>query len=117
METLIADLRQAIRGLRQSPGFAAAAIGILALGLAANTAVFSVADTVLFRPLHYHSPQELVAINEVIPQLSQRYPRLPVNAKHFFEWQARCRSFTDLAILMNGSLNVTGKEGPPERLS
>jgi putative ABC transport system permease protein len=117
METLIADLRQAIRGLRRSPGFAAASIGILALGLAANTAVFSVADAVLFRPLPYHSPQELVAINEVIPQLGQRYPRLPVNAKHFFEWQARCRSFADLAILMNGSLNVTGKEGPPERLS
>jgi macrolide transport system ATP-binding/permease protein len=117
METLIADLRQAIRGLRQSPGFAVAAIGILALGLAANTAVFSVADAVLFRPLPYQNPQQLVAINEVIPQLSQRYPRLPVNAKHFFEWQARCRSFNDLAILMNGSLNVTGKEGPPERLS
>src|SRR5690242_8244617 len=87
METLIADLPQALRGLRRSPGFAAAAIGILALGLAATTAIFSVADAVLFRPLAYHRPQELVAINEVIPQFSQRYPRLPVNAKHFYEWQ------------------------------
>jgi len=51
METLLADLRQALRGLRRSPGFAAAAIGIMALGLAATTAVFSVADAVLFRPL------------------------------------------------------------------
>ncbi|HEX4593767.1 MAG TPA: hypothetical protein VH157_05815, partial [Bryobacteraceae bacterium] len=86
METLLADLRQAFRGLGQSPGFAAAAIGILALGLAANTAVFSVADAVLFRPLTYRNPGELVAIHEVIPQFSQRYPRLPVNAKHFFDW-------------------------------
>src|SRR5579864_3909128 len=117
METLIADLRQTIRGLRRSPGFAAAAIGILAVGLAANTAVFSVADAVLFRPLTYRSPQELVAINEVIPQFSQRYPRLPVNAKHFYEWKARCRSFADLAIRTNGSLNLAGNEGPPERLS
>jgi len=117
METILADLRQAIRGLRRSPGFAAAAIGILALGLAATTAVFSVADAVLFRPLAYQRPEQLVAINEVIPQLSQRYPRLPVNAKHFFEWQARCRSFADLAILQNGSVNLTGSEGPPMRLS
>src|ERR1700681_3922890 len=117
METLVADLRQALRGLGRSPGFAAAAIGILALGLAATTAVFSVADAVLFRPLPYQRPRQLVAINEVIPQFSQRYPRLPVNAKHFYEWQARCRSFADLAILMNGSLNLTGNEGPPMRLS
>jgi putative ABC transport system permease protein len=117
METLVADLRQAIRGLRQSPGFAVAAIGILALGLAANTAVFSVADAVLFRPLPFQSPQQLVAIHEVIPQFSQRYPRLPVNAKHFFEWQARSRSFADLAILQDSSLNLTGNEGPPTRLA
>src|SRR5437879_3574504 len=117
METLLADLRQAIRGLRRSPGFAVAAIGILALGLAANTAVFSVADAVLFRPLPYHSPQQLVAIHEVIPQFSQRYPRLPVNAKPFFEWQARSRSFADLAILQDSSLNLTGNEGPPARLA
>jgi predicted permease len=117
METVLADLRQALRGLRRSPGFAAAAIGILALGLAATTAVFSVADAVLFRPLPYQHPQQLVAINEVIPQLSQRYPSLPVNAKHFFEWQARCRSFADLAILREGAMNLTGNEGPPMRLS
>jgi predicted permease len=117
METLVADLRQAIRGLRQSPGFAIAAIGILALGLAANTAVFSVADAVLFRPLPYQNPGQLIAIHEVIPQLSQRYPRLPVNAKHFFEWQARSRSFADLAILQDSSLNLTGNEGPPARLA
>jgi len=117
METLLADLRQALRGLRRSPGFAAAAIGIMALGLAATTAVFSVADTVLFRPLPYEHPQQLVAINEVIPQLSQRYPSLPVNAKHFFEWQARCRSFADLAILREGAMNLTGNDGPPMRLS
>ena len=117
MQALLADLRQALRGLRRSPGFAAAAIAILALGLAATTAVFSVADAVLFRPLPYQQPQQLVAINEVIPQLSQRYPSLPVNAKHFYEWQARCRSFADLAILTNGSLNLTGNEGPAMRLS
>ncbi|MBZ5611833.1 MAG: ABC transporter permease [Acidobacteriia bacterium] len=116
METLLADLRHALRGLARTPGFAAAAIGILALGIAANTAVFSVADAVLFRPLSYDHPEQLVLINEVLPQFSNVYPRLPVNAKHFYEWKARTRSCDDLAIMRDGGVNLTGNEGPPERL-
>src|SRR4030081_3715772 len=96
MDALIADLRQTIRGLGRTPGFAIAAIGILPLGLAANTAVFSVADAVLFRPLTYSHPEQLVYIAEVIPQFSDKYPSLPVNSRHFYEWQARARSFSDL---------------------
>src|SRR3982074_1984716 len=99
MDSLFADLRQALRALRLNPGFAAAAVGILALGLAANTAVFSVADAVLFRPLHYDRPGQLVAVSEAILQLSNLYPKLPVNSMHFLEWQARCRSFSGIALL------------------
>src|SRR3979411_2756513 len=99
MDSLFADLRQALRALRLNPGFAAAAVGILALGLAASTAVFSVADAVLFRPLAYDRAQELVELFEVIPQYSHLYPRVPVNARHYFEWRLRCRSFADLAIM------------------
>jgi predicted permease len=116
METLFPEVRQALRSLRRSPGFAAAAIGILALGLAASTAVFSVADAVLFRPLAYDRPEQLVAIAEMIPQYSQLYPRIPVNAKHFYEWRSRCRSFADLAMLDSGTMNLTTDDGPPERL-
>jgi hypothetical protein len=83
MEGLLADIRQALRGLSRSPGYAIAAVGILAIGLAANTAVFSVADAVLFRPLTYFRPQELVELNEVIPQYSRLYPRIPVSARHY----------------------------------
>jgi len=93
-----------------------AAVGILALGLAANTAVFSVADAVLFRPLAFDRPGQLVTISEVILQFSNLYPRLPVNSMHFLEWQARCRSFSDLALLRDTTLNLTGQDGPPERL-
>jgi putative ABC transport system permease protein len=116
METLLPDARQAMRGLARTPGFAAAAIGILALGIAANTAVFSVADAVLFRPLAYDHPERLVLINEVVPELSNLYPRLPVNAKHFYEWKARTHSFADMAIMWDNGVNLTGNEGPPERL-
>src|SRR5678815_3063427 len=103
METFVADLRQALRALKNSPGFAAAAVGILALGFAASTAVFSVADAVLFRPLD--RPEQLVAIAEMIPQYSRLYPRIPVNARHFYEWRERCHSFAGLAIMEGGSLN------------
>src|SRR5262245_39797249 len=112
---MYADVRQALRALRRSPMFAVAAIGILALGLAANTAVFSIADAVLFRPLAYHHPEQLVLISEMIPQYSHLYPPIPVNAAHYFEWLNRCRSFLDLAILDWGAMNLTGIDGPPDR--
>ncbi len=105
-----------VRQLLRTPGFTAAAVGILALGLAANTAVFSVADAVLFRPLAYPHPEQLVTISEVILQVSNLYPQLPVNAKHFYEWRDRCRSFADLTILRDGSINLTSQDSPPERL-
>ncbi len=116
METLTADLRLALRSLARAPGFAAAAIGILALGIAANTAVFSVADAVLFRPLAFDHAEQLVLIDEVLPRFSHLYPRLPVNAKHFLDWKARTHSFQDLAIYRDGGINLTGNDGPPERL-
>lgn len=116
METLLADIRQALRGLSRTPGFAAAAIGILALGIAANTAVFSVADAVLFRPLPYQHPEQLVLINEVIPRFKNVYPVLPVNSRHFDAWSAHSRSFTGMAILRDNGINLTGHDGPPEQL-
>jgi putative ABC transport system permease protein len=116
METLFSDIRQALRGLSRSPGFATAAVGILALGIAANTAVFSVADAVLFRPLPYQHPEQLVLINEIIPRFTNLYPMLPVNAKHFYEWKARTHLFADMAILRDGGVNLTANDGQPERL-
>ena len=116
MQTLLGDIRQALRGLGRAPGFAVAAIGILALGIAANTAVFSVADAVLFRPLPYEHPGQLVVINEVIPRFTKLYPILPVNAVHFDAWTKRSHSFSGMAITRPNEINLTGNEGPPERL-
>ena len=70
----------------------------------------------LFRPLDYDRPGQLVTVSEAILQLSNLYPKLPVNSMHFLEWQARCRSFSDLALLRDLTLNLTGQDGPPERL-
>lgn len=117
METLLTDIRQASRGLARTPGFTAAAIGVLALGIAANTAVFSIANAVLFRPLPYPHPEQLVLLNEIIPRLTNVYPFLPMNARHFYTWKERSASFADMAILHDDAANITTTDGPPERLS
>lgn len=117
METLVADVRQAFRALNRTRGFAGAAIGILALGIAANTAVFSLADAILFRPLPFQNPEQLVLLNEIIPRFTNVYPVLPVNARHFYIWKERSRSFTGTAILRSNTANMTASGGPPEHLA
>ncbi len=116
MDSFSGDLRLAARTLRQNPGFTIAAVAILAIGIAANTAVFSVADAVLFKPLAYEHSERLVAVSEMIPQYSHLYPRIPVNAAHYYAWRERSRTFADLAIMQDSTLNLTGPDGPPERL-
>ncbi len=116
METLRADLRHALRMLRRSPGFAAAAIGMLALGLAATTAVFSVCYGILFKPLPYAQPEQLVSVAEVVPEMSKLYPELPANAKHYYTWRERCRSFAQLGIFDTSTFNLTTAGSAPERL-
>jgi len=71
---------------------------------------------VLFRPLAYDRPAQLVTISEVIVQMSNLYPSLPVNSFHFLQWQARSQSFSDLALIQDRTLNLTGQDGPPDRL-
>lgn len=117
METLLTDVRQSLRGLGRTPGFALAAVGILALGIAANTAVFSVADTVLFRPLPYQHPERLMVLNEIIPKITNVAPLLPVNARHFYAWKERSRSFADMAIFHENGADLTSTDGPPEHLA
>jgi len=65
MSTVVQDLRYSLRTLRKSPGFSAAAVGILALGIGANTALFSVVDAALLRPLPFPEPGRMMRLEEV----------------------------------------------------
>lgn len=95
--------------------FHAVAIATLALGIGANTAIFSVVDAVILRPLAYREPNQLVAVHEVVPKFSHVAPLIPVNAVHFLEWRKSTRSFSGMALIGGLTFNLTGT-GEPERL-
>jgi putative ABC transport system permease protein len=109
------DLRFSVRALGREPGFAAAAILTVALGVGANTAIFSVVNGVLLRPLPYADPDRLVALREIVPEVAATYPTLPVSARHFVEWRAHARSFERLSAMESGTATLTDG-GQPEQL-
>jgi len=115
LETLFADLRFASRMLRKNPGFSTIAVATLALGIGANTAIFSLVDGVILRPLAYWDADRLFAVHEVVPKFSALAPLIPVNGMHFLEWRKRVRSFEQSALVSGMTLNLTGA-GEPERL-
>ena len=109
------DLRYAIRTLLRERGFASMAVLSLAVGIGANTAIFSVVNGVLLRPLPYLDPGRLYTIREVVPKLAHLYPSLPVNFSHYYEWRQRCSALESIAIMQGSAPNLTGV-GEPELL-
>jgi putative ABC transport system permease protein len=116
LEILFQDIRYAFRGFRRSPRFTTVAVLTAALGIGANTAVFSMINSIFLRPLLYDRPDRLVNIKEVVPAVAHLYPTLPVNGKHFQTWQQQCSSFESLALIDSGSVTLAGA-GPPEQVA
>jgi predicted permease len=110
VEQLLQDLRYGARLLRHSPGFAIVAVLTLALGVGANTAIFSVVNAVLLRPLPFPEPQRLVRLWEAKPAEDKH--RNVVNPENFLNWQERTRSFEHMAAISGLPSNITG-EGDP----
>jgi predicted permease len=111
MDTLIQDLRYACRTLARKPGFTALTVLTLALGLGANTALFSVVNGVLLNPLPYPHPEQLVTLHESKPNFQTgAIPYL-----NFVDWQAQNHTFSSMAISRGYSFSLTGM-GEAERL-
>jgi putative ABC transport system permease protein len=102
------DLRYGIRALRKSPGYALAAIATLALGIGANSAIFSVVNAVLLKPLPYPDPDRLLFINESLPKAGY----LNVSWPDFLDWRAQNQVFERLAVFQPNRLAFYGSSEP-----
>ncbi|HWP42075.1 MAG TPA: ABC transporter permease [Blastocatellia bacterium] len=112
MKRLLQDLRFGIRVLMKSPGFTAVAVLTLALGIGANSAIFSVVNAVLLRSLPYENPEELVLINHDYPKLNLS---ASVSAFGYTHYRDNAQSFENVAALTGWAANLTG-QGEPERV-
>lgn len=110
MHTFGQDVRHGIRLLRQAPGFTILAAGVLALGIGAMSAIFSVVDAVLIRPLPFNEPSKLVMLWENAPG----NPRNRVSPLNFLDWHDQNRVFSALAAVSGGSLTLQTKSGPEQ---
>lgn len=112
-ERLFQDLKYALRQMRRSPGFTAIALAVMALGIGANTAIFSVVDAVLLKPLPYADPDRLVMLWETRPDLG--HDRNVVSAANYLDWRARAASFDAMSPVSDQTRGLTGL-GEPEQV-
>jgi putative ABC transport system permease protein len=110
-ETASRDVRHAVRALRSSPGFSVVAVAMLALGIGANTAIFSVVSAVLLRPLPFPEPDRLVLLWENLSGVGGP-ARVEASPGDFAAWRDRNRSFTGVAGYVMESYNLTGSAEP-----
>ena len=106
------DLRYGARVLRQSPGFTFAAIAVLAIGIGANSAIFSLVDAVLLRPLPFSHPDELVRLYEAPPG----FPYNRVSPLNFLDWSEQNRSFASMAAISTSNRALAGVDGIAESI-
>src|SRR5688500_667361 len=114
MDTLRKDLLHAFRGLRKTPGYAAVTVLTLALGIGANSAIFSVVNGVLLKPLPYPQPERLVFITSQFPSLG--FDQFWISAPEFVEFRERNRSFQDVGAYRAGAVNL-GTQDQPRRVN
>ncbi|HEX8293919.1 MAG TPA: ABC transporter permease, partial [Pyrinomonadaceae bacterium] len=114
MTTLLQDVRFGARMLRKRPGFTAVAVLTLALGIGANTAIFSLVHAVLLRPLPFPEAERLVMLWEDASRIG--FPQNTPAPANFLDWKTQTQSFEGVAALMWRSLNLTGY-GEPQKLN
>ena len=108
MSNLFQDLVYGVRWLRKHPGFALLAVATLAVGIGVNTAMFSVINAVLLRPLSYPEPDRIVWMNESGDEVNNRFVSYP----NFVDWRGRNQIFEAMSTFKGWSVNVTGTDQP-----
>jgi putative ABC transport system permease protein len=114
LENLAKDIRYGLRMLQKSPSFTFFAVAVLALGIAANSAIFSIADNVLVRPLPYRDSNRLVMVWE--DASAYGFPRDTPAPGNFADWKSRNQVFEGMAAISDASLNLTGSGNPEDLL-
>jgi len=110
VEAVGQEVRLGARGLRKSPGFAVVAVATLALGIGANTAMFSVVNAVLLRPLPFREPDRLVTIWASVPR--RHRDQVPTSLLDYLDWRRQATGFASLAAFTDLTLNLGGAEHP-----
>ena len=110
MGALIQDLRYGLRTLAKNPGFTAVAVLTLALGIGANTAIFSVVDAVLLRPLPYPEPDRLFTVYQTLPRDPAQ--NTGVSYPNYLDWTQQNRVFESIAAVRGNSLALSGQGEP-----
>jgi len=114
LNQILRDVRHACRSLWKSPGFAAAVIATLALGIGANTAIFSLIYSVLLKPLPYPAPDRIFSVETMLPR-QDAFASVPMRVQDYLEWRKANTAFESLATLTPAQWNLT-LDGEPERL-
>src|SRR6185369_2024480 len=113
MDSLIRDVRFSLRTMAKKPGFTAVAIIIMALGIGANTAIFSLVRAVLLRPFPFANPDRLVIVCEDASFVG--FPKNTPAPANYMDWKARNEVFEDMAAVTDRDFNLTG-DGEPEKV-
>jgi predicted permease len=113
MQSLLADVRYALRLLRRAPGFALAVVVVLALGIGANSAIFTALDKIVIRPLPYADSDRLAMLWEDFSAFGS--PKQRVSPATFLDWRKRNQVFTELAAYRGSAIDLSGG-GPPEQV-
>src|SRR5579864_7593804 len=111
--SLLQDLKFALRTFRKNPGFTGAVVFALGLGMGANSAMFSVIDGVLLRPLPFPRSERLANIWET--NLKRNLPRFIVAPANYYDWRKQNQAFSVLGAYQQSTFNLASKEGEPER--
>jgi putative ABC transport system permease protein len=112
LDAVAQDLRYGARMIRRQPGFSALVVLLVAIGVGANTAIFSLVEAILLRPLRYPHADRLAIVREVIPLTADLYPSVPASSGDFLEWRSRAPAFESLASMTPGQQTLSSGDQP-----